>query len=482
MKKNERSPYNEKQLYAWFLLLLYRVRDGWLLCTRLGQLIWQRPIGHDIHRRFCCKMRAVDFLYLRKGWKPMKYGCIGEHLPHSFSKEIHAYLNTRDYTLRELAATELDGFFAKRDFCGINVTIPYKKAVIPYLDEIDSTAERIGAVNTIVNRDGRLCGYNTDFGGMRALMMREGIDPLGKKVLVLGAGGTSGTAVAVAEAMGATEILTVSRTARGGAILYEDACEKHADAEIIINTTPCGMYPNPDGVPIDISRFFALCGVVDAVYNPIRTTLVSNARRLGIPAVGGLYMLVAQAVLASALFTDAQYGEGVTEEIYQKILAQKQNIVLIGMPGSGKTTVGRFIASACGRELIDTDSQIVERSGMEIGEIFSRYGEAHFRRLEREAVREAAARSGCVIATGGGAILAQENVEALQKNGKLYFLDRPLEELIPTEDRPLASTVEAIQKRYRERYTRYVTCADEHIKTLGKAKLTAEEIIRRHEG
>ena len=412
----------------------------------------------------------------------MKYGCIGEHLPHSFSKEIHAYLDTCDYTLCELAPAELDGFFARREFCGINVTIPYKQAVIPYLDEIDPTAERIGAVNTIVNRGGRLYGYNTDFGGMRALMMRAGIDPSGKKVLVLGTGGTSKTAVAVAKDLGAKEILTVSRTSRSGGISYSDACEKHGDAEIIINTTPCGMYPNVDDAPIDISCFPALCGVVDAVYNPLRTTLVSNAVRLGIPAVGGLYMLVAQAVLASAFFTERKYGRDVIEEIYQKVLSKKQNVVLIGMPGCGKTTVGGFIASMCGRELIDTDKQIAERSGLEIGEIFSRYGEAHFRRLECEAVREVAAKSGCIIATGGGAILNSKNVEALQKNGRLYFLDRPLEELIPTDDRPLASTVEAIQKRYLERYERYCASADEHIKTLGEAKLTAEEIIRRHEG
>ena len=299
----------------------------------------------------------------------------------------------------------------------------------------------------------------------------------GKKVLILGTGGTSKTAVAVATAMGAREILTVSRTAKSGAISYADAYAKHTDAEFLINTTPCGMYPKCADTPIELAHFSALGGVMDAIYNPLQSTLVQDAKRSGIPASGGLYMLVAQAVLAAEHFTGMLYGEQVIEDIYQRIRSEKQNIVLVGMPGCGKSTVGAQLASVCKRELIDTDRRIVERAGMEISEIFARYGEAHFRRLECEVIREASGQSGCVIATGGGAILSEENVDALRQNGRIYFLDRPVEEMLPTADRPLARTVEDVLSRYRERYERYCTCADEHVKTLGGVEQTAEEII-----
>lgn len=411
----------------------------------------------------------------------MKFGCIGEHLPHSFSKEIHAHLASSDYALCELTPLELDSFMKAHDFCGINVTIPYKQAVIPYLDEIDPVAKEIGAVNTIVNRGGKLYGYNTDFGGMRTMILREGIDVTNKKVLILGTGGTSKTANAVARAMGAGEILTVSRQKREGVITYEEAYAEHADAQIIINTTPCGMYPHINTVPIEIDRFPRLCGVIDAVYNPLRTELVLAALQRGIPATGGLYMLVAQAVLASVHFTGEQYADETVERIYRRIFSQKENVVLVGMPGCGKTTVGTILSKLCDRELIDTDTCIIKKSGTEISTLFAQYGEKHFRDLESDVVAEVTAMSGKIIATGGGAVLRAENIRALRKNGRLYFLDRPLEELLPTDDRPLASTKEAIQKRYEERYGTYCACADEHIKTLGDPALTAEEIKRRHE-
>ena len=410
----------------------------------------------------------------------MKFGCIGEHLPHSFSKEIHAHLASNDYVLRELTPQDVGAFLEARDFLGINVTIPYKQTVMPYLDEIDEAAEAIGAVNTVVNRDGRLYGYNTDFGGMRALIERAGIGMKNRKVLVLGTGGTSRTARAVAASMGAGETVTVSRTAKDGAVTYEDAYRSHTDAEIIINTTPCGMYPKIDGCPIDVERFPRLCGVVDAVYNPLRTELVQAAEARGIPATGGLYMLVAQAVLASSHFTGEQYDAQTMERVFGAVLPRKENIVLIGMPACGKSTVGGILAKECGRPLIDTDAYIVEKSGMEIPEIFSRFGERHFRRLESEAIAEISAMSGCVIATGGGAVLDPQNVRALSKNGRLYFLDRPIEELLPTDDRPLANSAEAIRRRYEERYEIYCRAANEIVKTLGEASLTAAEIKRRH--
>lgn len=409
----------------------------------------------------------------------MKYGCIGEHLPHSFSKIIHGYLASNDYTLCELTPAEVGDFIQKHEFCGINVTIPYKQTVMPYLDEIDDVAREIGAVNTIVNRDGKLYGYNTDFGGMRAMILHEGIELNNKKILILGTGGTSKTARAVARSLGGGEIVTVSRTAKEGAISYEDAYLLHADAEIIINTTPCGMYPRTDAMPIDPDRFPRLSGVIDAIYNPLRSELIMWAKAKGVPATGGLYMLVAQAVLASSHFTGVAYGEDTVETVYQRVHSDRENVVLVGMPGSGKSTVGAILSNLMGRTLVDSDAWIEEKSGMKISDIFAQHGEAHFRALERKAIAEISAESGLIIATGGGAVLAEENVHALRKNGRICFLDRPLLELLPTDDRPLANSAEAIRKRYEERYHIYCACADEHVKTLGEAALTANEIIRR---
>lgn len=409
----------------------------------------------------------------------MKYGCIGEHLPHSFSKIIHAKLASHEYELCELAPQEVGEFLKRRDFCGINVTIPYKQTVIPYLDEIDGIAKKIGAVNTIVHRDGKLFGYNTDFGGMRAMIEKEKIGLLGKKVLILGTGGTSRTARAVAADMGARETVVVSRSAKADAITYEDAYRLHGDAEILINTTPCGMYPRINEMPIDPSRFSKLEGIVDAIYNPLRSELVLWAKERGIPAIGGLYMLVAQAVLASAYFTGVDYTEETVDAVYRDVFASKENIVLIGMPGCGKSTVGAILAERFGKRLIDSDETITEKSGMQISEIFATLGETNFRELERQVIAEIAAESGCVIATGGGAVLDPQNIRQLRKNGRICFLDRSLEQLLPTDDRPLANSREAIQKRYEERYAIYCSSADEIIDVKGDATSVADEIKRR---
>ena len=240
----------------------------------------------------------------------MQYGLIGEHLPHSFSKIIHEKIASYNYDLHELMTHEVDSFMRKAAFRGINVTIPYKQTVIPYLDEISDQAAKIGAVNTIVNRDGKLCGYNTDYFGMRDLLIRNGTDPAGKKVLILGTGGTSKTAYAVVSDLGAAEIHKVSRTGKEGALTYEEACTKHTDAEIIINTTPCGMYPHAEESPLSLDAFPALSGVVDVIYNPLRSRLVMQAAARGIPAAGGLYMLVAQAVRAAEIFRDTAFRPG----------------------------------------------------------------------------------------------------------------------------------------------------------------------------
>lgn len=407
----------------------------------------------------------------------MKYGCIGEHLKHSFSAEIHNSLASNPYEIREVAREELDAFMTARDFSAINVTIPYKEDVIPHLCWQSEQAKSIGAVNTIVQREGKLYGYNTDFFGMSDLIRRVGVELSGKKVAVLGTGGTSRTAVAVAHAMGAREILRVSRTAREGAITYETLYERYADVEVIINTTPCGMYPNPDATPVAIDAFAGLEGVIDAIYNPLRPQLILDAKKRGIRAEGGLYMLVAQAVRASEIFLDRTYDAGVCDSVYHKILCQKENIVLTGMPASGKSTVGKCLADRLGRAFFDLDEEIVRVAGRTIPEIFASEGEGAFRDLEARVLREhLAQKNGIVLATGGGAILRDENVDQLRRNSRIYFLDRPLELLMPTEDRPLASSADMIRRRYEERYDRYCTTADHRIDGAGSVEEVAQTI------
>ena len=407
----------------------------------------------------------------------MEYGCIGEHLKHSFSAEIHRELASYQYEIREIKPEKLGDFLTERNFKGINVTIPYKEKIIPYLSDIDEQAKAIGAVNTVVNRGGKLYGYNTDCYGMRALIQKIGLDLTEKKVAVLGTGGTSRTALAVAQSMGARRVLRVSRTARDGAIDYDTLYQEHADTEIIINTTPCGMYPNPNSAAVDVFQFPCLEGVVDAVYNPLRPQLVLDAMARGIPAEGGLFMLVAQAVRACEIFLDKQFEANTAERIWKKILCQKENIVLIGMPACGKSTVGCLLAERLDRELCDSDELTVKAAGKSIPDLFAEGGEVAFRDWEsRVIIDELSQRNGLVIATGGGAILRDQNVNALRRNGRLYFIDRPLRDLLPTSDRPLGSTKEAIEARYNERYDRYCAVADVRIPVTGDAASVAETI------
>ena len=385
---------------------------------------------------------------------------IGEKLPHSFSKEIHEKLGYYQYSLKELKPEELKDFILSRNYKALNVTIPYKQAVIPLLDEISPDAQAIGAVNTIVNRDGVLYGYNTDFGGMRALIERAGIVLKYKKVLILGTGGTSLTATAVCERLGAKEIRRVSRSGRDGAITYEEAYERFSDADVLINTTPCGMYPNIFDCPVDLDRFKNLSGVIDAIYNPLQTRLILSARERGIEAEGGLYMLVAQAVLAAGLFLTKELDTvALTNQIYEEIYFSKRNIVLSGMPASGKSTVGKLIAKELSREMLDTDALIVAREG-NIRRIFEEKGEKYFRDLESAVIREVAPLSGKVISLGGGAILRKENVDALRHNGAIFFIDRSPENLVPTDDRPLADKKEKFRRLYDKRIDTYLSTAD----------------------
>ena len=409
----------------------------------------------------------------------LEFGCIGEHLPHSFSREIHGEIGGYAYDLKELTPEELPAFMAARAFRGINVTIPYKQAVIPFLDEIDETARAIGAVNTVVNRNGKLYGYNTDLDGLTRLIRRIGLDLAGKKVLIPGTGGTSRTAAFAAERLGAREILRISRTGREGSLTYEDVLRDHADAEIILNTTPCGMFPEQDAQPLPLEPFTRLQGVADVIYNPLRSRLVLDARSRGIPAEGGLYMLVAQAVRASEHFLGTAYPEGLADRIHDRILRRKENTVLIGMPGSGKSAVGRILSEETGRPLADTDRLITERAGKSIPDIFREDGEAAFRDLESGVILDLAKAGGQVISTGGGAVLRPENVTALRQNGRLFWLDRDPEALVPTDDRPLADTEAKMKRLYLEREPVYRAAADEIVPVSGSPEDTAKQIALR---
>ena len=409
----------------------------------------------------------------------MEYGLIGETLSHSFSKTVHGKLFDYSYELKEIAPSELDRFMREADFRAVNVTIPYKQAVIPYLDEIEENARKIGAVNTVVKRDGKLFGFNTDYLGLLALLQKHGIVLAGKKVLILGGGGTAGTAFAVAETLGAKEIVKVSRTEKDGFVTYEQAVRLHADARVILNMTPCGMYPRLGESAIDIDRFENLTAVADAVYNPIDTALVTKAKARHLPAAGGLYMLVAQAVFAAEKFTGQSVPKERIDEIYGELLSSKRNAVLIGMPGCGKTTVGKALAKELGKRFLDTDEEIVTKTGMTIPAIFEQYGEERFRQIESEVIKEIAASQSAVIATGGGAVLKEENMALLKENGTVLFLDRPLDLLVTTDDRPLSSTRQALEKRYKERIALYRRAADVTIDASGSIK---ENIRKAKEG
>ena len=404
------------------------------------------------------------------------YGCIGKKLTHSFSKDIHAKLADYKYELIELCEEELKPFFEKKEFEAVNVTIPYKQAVIPYLDSISEIAKKIGAVNTVVNKGGKLYGYNTDYYGMKALIERVGLELRGKKVLVLGTGGTSKTARVVAADMGADEILTVSRKSSEEHITYDDAVLLHSDAQVIINTTPSGMYPDCESKPIDVFRFSRLEGVIDAVYNPLCTNLVLDAKKKGVKAEGGLYMLVMQAVVAVEKFLDTVVERKTADEVFASVLAAKESIVLTGMPGSGKSTVGGLI-DIPGYEFVDTDEEIENRCGCSIKELLEKDGEKHFRDIESQVIREVSSEGCRIISTGGGAILREENIHALKRNGRIFFIDASPSRLCATDSRPLSNTQDKLVRLYNERIDIYRSTADITVPDMDSPEAEAEYII-----
>lgn len=406
---------------------------------------------------------------------PMEYGLIGEKLGHSFSPAIHRRLAGYDYRLVELSPGELGPFLEGGGFRGLNVTLPYKKAVIPYCRELTSQARRIGSVNTILRReDGALLGHNTDYDGFRYLLRSAGAQVSGKKALVLGTGGASLTVGAVLEDLGAGEVVFISRS---GPDSYENL-DRHADAQIMVNATPVGMYPNTEAAPVDLSRFPRLEGAFDLIYNPARTRLLLQAEELGLCRANGLGMLVAQAKAAAERFLDAPIPDGRVEEIVRDMEKETRNLLLIGMPGCGKSTVGRALARRLGRRLVDLDELIEQETARPIPDIFAREGEEAFRRLEHDALCRTARESGLVIAAGGGIVTRRENLAPMRQNSTVIFLTRPLEEL-PTEGRPISQSND-LGELYRHRLPLYRGACDLEVENR-QVEDAAEEIIRRLE-
>lgn len=398
-----------------------------------------------------------------------QFGLIGASLVHSLSAEIHPRLGKYPYSLWPMEQADVASFLESDDWQGMNVTMPYKRYVLPFLDEIDPAAQAIGAVNTIVRRGTKKVGYNTDAPGFAALLDDLEIDVAQKKVLILGTGGTAETALAVLCKRGALPSL-VSRHPRpfqmpdGTAVpvLSYDAIDP--EAALLVNTTPLGMQPAFLGAsPLSLDRLPRLEGVIDVLYTPLRTPLCLDAEKRGIPAIGGLKMLVLQAEYAAALFEHRSVDLDNAERVYTDLVGAKRNVVLIGMPGVGKSTVGRLLAREMGRPLIDIDWSIIRQAGRSISEIFRDEGEAHFRGLEKEAVRAASLRTGVVIATGGGSVLDPENVRLLAGNGRLYWIDRPLEAIRIGRHRPLARSPEDLKRLQQERHALYAAAADVRI-------------------
>lgn len=400
-------------------------------------------------------------------------GLIGRKLGHSFSPEIHSFLADYEYRLYEMEENEVASFLASCPLDALNVTIPYKKTVMHFLKAVSDEAKRIGSVNTIVKRDDGLYGYNTDYYGFSYMLKKSGIEITGKKVLILGSGGASVTVKTVAEDLKAAEIIVISRSGENN---YENIA-KHSDADVIINTTPVGMFPDTGKVPVDLNGFTKLSGVLDLIYNPSETRLLYDAKSLGIPYINGLSMLVAQGKRAAEIFTGEIIPDGEIEKIIKAIEDRTKNIVLIGMPGAGKSTLGRILSEKLGRVFVDTDEIITKKAKMPIPEIFSLYGEDKFRELETEAITEAGKMSGAVIATGGGIVTRKENRYPVKQNSVTVWLKRELS-LLPLDGRPI-SQKNNIAELYKKRAPLYEDFADFSVDVSENAEETAEKILEK---
>lgn len=403
----------------------------------------------------------------------MEYGLIGEKLGHSYSQMIHARLADYRYELKEVAPERLDAFIEARNFRGLNVTIPYKQAVMKHCAELSPEAMEVGSVNTLIVRpDGSLFGHNTDIDGFIYMLRRGEIDPAGAKAVILGSGGTSLTARAALTRLGAREIVTVSRKEP---VDYAALYAEHADAEILVNATPVGMYPKNGASPVELDRLPKVRGVADVIYNPEKTALILAAQAKGIPAVSGLSMLVAQAREAAELFAGRAIPAGRVEDIVSEIGAQTLNLILVGMPGCGKSTLGQAVAAALQREFVDCDAEIVRRAGKSIPEIFAQDGEGAFRALESGVLADVCRGHGLVISTGGGAVLRAENRDAMRQNGRVCLIRRALA-LLPRDGRPLSASEDAVARLWEARRAAYETAADFPVENDGTVEEAVEKI------
>lgn len=384
----------------------------------------------------------------------MNCGLLGQRLAHSYSPFIHNRLGDYSYSLFEKQPEELADFLLSKDFSGLNVTMPYKKSVIPYCHELTACATKLGAVNAIVRQnDGRLVGHNTDYFGFQSMIRHTGQSFNGRKVLVLGSGGASATAVAVLKDQGA-EVVVISRTSE------ENYCNlhRHRDADVIVNATPVGMYPDCGISPIDLDDFPALSCAIDVVYNPARTQFLLEAEKRGIVTENGLWMLVAQAKESAEWFTGKKIDDDVIGDIHAALVRQAENIVLIGMPGCGKTTIGALLAQKLGKHFVDIDAEIEQRTQLSVPEILGKYGEDRFREMETEVLAAFGKESGLVIATGGGCVTRKENYPLLHQNGRICWIKRDIF-LLPTAGRPLSSEMD-IAAMYTLREPVYNSYAD----------------------
>lgn len=400
----------------------------------------------------------------------MKCGLLGRKLGHSYSPQIHSHLGDYSYDLFEKEPEEIEEFLKSGDFTGINVTVPYKTEVIPYLDELTDRAKCLGAVNTIVRRDGKLIGHNTDYFGFALMVSSSGLSIAGKKVLVLGSGGASNTAVAVLQELGA-HVVVISRSGENN---YGNL-EHHSDAALIVNTTPVGMYPNVGVSPVDLNLFPGLQGVLDVVYNPARTQILLDAENRGLVTMNGLLMLVAQAKEAAEWFTGGTIDDSLIDAIHHKLRLQMENIVLIGMPGCGKSTIGKLLAKRLDKEFLDADMLTEQIAGMSISDIFSRFGEDAFRGHETTALYSLGMQSGKVIATGGGCVTRKRNYPLIHQNGTIFWLTRDIEKL-PTDGRPL-SQANKLTEMYRVRSPLYEAFADHQIGNNHTPEKTIAQIM-----
>lgn len=402
----------------------------------------------------------------------MKCGLLGRTLGHSYSPAIHALLGEYEYCLFEKEPQQLEDFLQNGDYEGLNVTMPYKKAVIPFLDEITPIAKELGAVNTIVRRNGRLIGSNTDYWGFRSMVEKSGLSPAGKKCLVLGSGGASRVVQSVLQNLDAQTVV-ISRSGKDN----YDTITRHADAAIIVNTTPVGMYPDTGISPVNLDVFPQLEGVLDVIYNPSRTQLLMDAEKKGIVAMNGLWMLISQAMYASISFAGKCTSDKSIEEIHRIFKAQMENMILVGMPGCGKTTIGQLIAEKTGKIFVDTDAQIEKLAGKTIPAIFSEDGEAAFRIMETKVLTDLGKQSGLILSTGGGCVTQKHNYPLLHQNGTIFYLQRDLSKL-PTDGRPLSKTG-SLEQIYAERKPLYQAFADHIIDNNETVEKTVNAILEK---